>query len=58
MTLSIKTITTENFAAFKMLWQFYEYDRSYYSKEDLEPDGSFDINDKIIIEYIKYTYLP
>ncbi|MCX4028066.1 GNAT family N-acetyltransferase [Spartinivicinus marinus] len=50
MALSIKKVITENFAAFKMLWQFYEYDRSYYSKEDLELDGTFDIDEEFFLD--------
>ncbi|MGI0119275.1 GNAT family N-acetyltransferase [Zooshikella sp. RANM57] len=53
MSLVLKKLTTEYFAAFKRLWQFYEYNNSSFSGEDLDSEGKFDIDEEYLFDIVR-----
>ncbi|WLQ13254.1 GNAT family N-acetyltransferase [Hahella aquimaris] len=49
MSSTIRKAKKEDFPVLRMLWQFYEYHNSYYTHEDIDHNGLFDIDDDYIM---------
>ncbi len=53
MSIEIRKADFDDFSAFKMLWQFYQYHQSSFSLEDIDEKGKFDIDESYLEEVLK-----
>lgn len=53
MSIEVRKANFDDFSAFKMLWQFYQYHQSSFSFEDIDEQGKFDIDESYLEEVLK-----
>ncbi|KZN66411.1 hypothetical protein N473_08455 [Pseudoalteromonas luteoviolacea CPMOR-1] len=53
MSIEVRKANFDDFSAFKMLWQFYQYHQSSFSLEDIDEQGKFYIDESYLEEVLR-----